>query len=91
MVLLLADENFNDDILQGVRDYDASLVFLRVREAGLESQPDCRPRVGVRKWLCRRNSRRQDYDTFRQRTNSKRAALSGFTSRSGENAIPRGN
>ena len=40
MALLLADENFNDDMLQGVRDYDESLVFPRVREAGLESQPD---------------------------------------------------
>src|SRR5687768_6531686 len=40
MVLLLADENFNDDMLQGVRDCDPSLVFPRVREAGLESQPD---------------------------------------------------
>lgn len=40
MVRLLGDENFNDDILQGVLDYDSAIVFVRVREAGLESRPD---------------------------------------------------
>lgn len=46
MVRLLGDENFNDDILQGVLDYDSATVFLRVREAGLESEPD----DGVLEW-----------------------------------------
>ncbi|MGI8980482.1 MAG: DUF5615 family PIN-like protein [Pirellulaceae bacterium] len=40
MVRLLGDENFNDDILQGVLDDNSAIVFLRVREVGLESKPD---------------------------------------------------
>jgi predicted nuclease of predicted toxin-antitoxin system len=40
MVRLLGDENFNDNILQGVLDHSSAIVFLRVRAAGLESKTD---------------------------------------------------
>lgn len=40
MVQLLADENFNDDIVEGVLNYNSSIVFQRVSEVGLKGQPD---------------------------------------------------
>lgn len=40
MLRLLTDENFNEDILRGLRRRLAEQDFLSVRDAGLAGQPD---------------------------------------------------
>ena len=40
MIALLVDQNFNEDILDGLTRRDATLEFTLVRDVGLEAAPD---------------------------------------------------
>src|SRR5574341_1504475 len=51
MLLLVADENFNNDILRGLLRRDPSLDIVRIQDVGLTHVPD----YDVLKWAAQEN------------------------------------
>lgn len=51
MLLLVADENFNNDILRGLLRRDPSLDIVRIQDIGLTHAPD----PEVLEWAAREN------------------------------------
>lgn len=91
MVRLLGDENFNDDILQGVLDDNPAVVFVRVSEVGLKSKPD----DVVLEWAAENGYVvvTHDVNTMIHEANKRiRSALLSWASRhEAANAVSRGN